>query len=367
MKQAEGVSPGTYGAFGDYRKMIDDKDLDAVIVATPSHWHVLPAIHACQAGKDIYFEKPAATSIGEGRALINACEKNKSILQMGTQQHSWEHYQRAVEIIRSGEIGEVSLVHVWDVGSFYPGFGTPPDQDAPEELDWDSWVGPAPEHAYNPNRFKRHYWFYDYGGAWQVAWGAHHYDIVHWALDVTAPVSAIGLGGKFAFGDDNREWPDTFNGACEYAPGPVAKQGFLMQYTCRSGCKEPIMGKWHGKAFFGTDGVLVIDRQGFEIRQQVHEGKEEVVTKRVASTKKEHDVVRDHVANFFRCMRERERPMASIEVGHNATNPGHLMNIAYRTGRKVQWDAQAEHCIDAPEANAMLTKPYRKPWVLPMS
>lgn len=366
IKQAEGVTPGEYRAFGDYRDMLDDKDLNAVIVAPPTHWHVLPAIHACQAGKDVYLEKPVGTSIGEGRALIKAVRENKRIIQMGTQQHSWEHYQRAVEIIRAGTLGEISLVHVWDVGTFHPGFGSPADQDPPEDLDWNFWLGPAPAHAYNPNRFRYNYWFHDYGGAWQVEWGAHHYDIVHWALDAQAPSSAVGLGNKVAFGDDNREWPDTFSGACEYGRTSVAKQGFLMQYTCRSGCEEPLFGRWHGKAFYGTNGVLILDRSGFEIRSQFRDDRKVVVEEKMASTKAEHDVVRDHVANFFRCMRENETPAASIEVGHRATNPGHLMNIAWRVGRKVTWDADRERVINDPEANLHLKKPYRDPWELPV-
>jgi predicted dehydrogenase len=206
-----------------------------VIVATNEHWHVLPAIHACAAGKDVYLEKPVGTSILEGRALINAARRYDRIVQMGTQQHSWEHYQQAVELIRAGAIGAVSQVHVWDVENQSPGIGSPPDEPAPAELDWDFWLGPSPSVAYNRNRYAHEDWFFDYGGGWQVAWGAHHFDIVHWAMGVTGPVSATGSGGKFAFPGDNRQWPDTFEGTCQYPAGPVAENGFLLTYTAPAG------------------------------------------------------------------------------------------------------------------------------------
>ncbi|GAG33802.1 unnamed protein product, partial [marine sediment metagenome] len=222
-------------AFHDYRELLDDKDIDAVVVATNGHWHVLPTIHACQAGKDVYVEKPLGTSIGEGRAAVAAARKYDRIVQIGTQQRSWEHYRRAAEIIQSGQLGEISEVKVWDYDYFYPGFGSPPDADSPAELDWDLWVGPSPRVDYNPSRYRNHYWFFDYGGAWQLDWGVHHYDIVNWCMGVTEPISAVAMGGRMCFEDSSTEWPDTFSGVLEYAPGPVAKKGFLLQYTFRGG------------------------------------------------------------------------------------------------------------------------------------
>jgi predicted dehydrogenase len=286
---------------------------------------------------------------------------------MGTQQHSWEHYRKAGEIIRSGALGTISNVHVWDVENVHPGLGAPADEPPPRGLDWDFWLGPSPRVPYNRNRYEHAYWFFDYGGAWQVAWGAHHFDIIHWAMRVNAPVEAVATGGRFAFGPDadNREWPDTFVGSCVYPAGPVAKNGFVMHYTCRCGCDQPIMGRTHGKAFYGADAVLVLDRSGFEILSQVRAGKKLVAEQRVASTKKEHEVVQDHVRSFVECVRSRKRPEADIEVGHYATNPGHLMNIAWTVGRRIKWNARDEQIASDREASDLLGKLYRSPWRLP--
>jgi len=351
---------------GDYRKLLDDKAIDAVIVATNAHWHVLPAIHACAAGKDVYLEKPVGTSIGEGRAAIRAARSHNRIIQMGTQQRSWDHYHEAVNIVRSGVLGRISHVHVWDVRNFHPGFGSPPDCPPPAGLDWDFWVGPSPAVPYNPNRCKYHYWFFDYGGGWEVAWGTHHYDIVHWAMGVRGPVAATGVGGKFAFPGGNHQWPDTFDGACEYPPGPVSEKGFLLTYTMRNGSGQPVEGREHGKAFYGTDGTLILNRQGYEIRPETRDDKKVIQEKKRGQTQKEHQAVIRHVRSFIDCLRTRKRPFADIEAGHRATNPGHLMNIAWRLGRRVRWDPQREEVIGDPEAGDLLAKRYRKPWSLPL-
>ena len=364
VKHCVGYSRKTPRAYTDYRDLIDNKDIDLVIVATSIHWHVLPAIDACAAGKDVYLEKPVGTSIGEGRAAVTAARKHGGIVQMGTQQHSWEHYIRAVEIIRSGVLGEISNVHVWDVGNQYPGFGSRAGGTPPPELDWEFYVGPSPMVPYNPNPYDYHDWYFGFGGSWQLAWGVHHCDIVHWAMGVDAPIAATGTGGQFASFDDDREWPDTFNGACEYPPGPVAKNGFLLTYTCRAGCDQPIMGCRQGKAFYGTNGTLVLDRYGFTIYSQSRDGKKLIPEDKMPTTTKEHEVVKKHVASFVDCARSRKRPAADVEVGHRASNPGHLMNIAWRVGRRIRWDPQAERVIDDPEANARVTKPYRAPWSL---
>jgi len=365
--QTEKVGQHKVNSYGDYRRLLDDKGIDAVIVATTAHWHVLPAIDACAAGKDVYLEKPLGHTIVEGRAAVNAARKHDRIVQMGTQQRTWEHYQRAVEIIRSGRLGEISQVHVWDIGNLYPGMGSPPNEPAPTELDWDFWLGPAPKRPYNRNRERNHSWFFDYGGGWQVAWGTHHYDVVHWAMGTDTPISAMASGRKFAFPKDNTERPDTFNGACQYPSCRAASHGFLLSYTARSGCSQPIEGRRHGKAFYGTDGVLVIDRSGFEVRSESRDNRKVIAEESMASTKSEHDVVIDHMRTFVDCVRARRRPAADVEVGHHSTTPGHLMNIAWWLGRRVKWDRKSEQVIDDPKANALLSRRYRAPWSLPQS
>jgi predicted dehydrogenase len=341
--------------YHDYRELLANRDIDAVIVATNGHWHALPTIDACRAGKDVYVEKPLATSIAEGRACVRAARRHNRIVQIGTQQRSWEHYQRAVEIIRSGRLGEVSEVKVWDYENQSPGFGSPRDSAPPPELDWEFWLGPAPRVPYNPNRYTHHYWFFDYGGAWQLDWAVHHYDIVHWAMGVRCPTTAIASGGKLAFANDNRQWPDTFSGVLEYGPGPVARRGFLLQYDFRVGCRAG--ARSHAKAFYGTDASMILDRGGYTITAELRGGRR-VVDQTVGGSAENHAEV------FLRNVRNRRRPSADVEEGHYSSNPGHLLNIAWRVGRKIRWDAEREQVLNDPEANALVSRQYRAPWRL---
>jgi predicted dehydrogenase len=347
-------------AIGDYRKLLERKDIDAVIVATPNHWHVLLTVNACQAGKDVYVEKPLGTSIGEGRAAVEAAKKYGRVVQIGTQQRSWPHYIQAAEVIRSGRLGAICEVKVWDMDDFFPGFGSPPDAAPPKGLDWDLWLGPAPKKAYNPLRYSWHYWWFDYGAGWQVDWAVHHYQIVNWYMGVTSPVSAVGMGGKLSFDNDITEWPDTFSGICQYGPGPVAKKGFVLQYTYRGGCRRE--QRSHGKIFFGSEASMILDRGGYTIRPERGKGGKEETVRPVADG--HVFTLRNHAQVFLDCMRSRRKPPADVEVGHHASNPGHLMNISWRVGRKIVWDGQREQVVNDPEANALVTKPYRAPWKL---
>jgi len=344
--------------YTDFRKLLERKDLDAVIVGTNGHWHVLPTIAACQAGKDVYVEKPLGTSIGEGRAAVEAARKYDRIVQIGTQQASWEHYQRAAEIVRSGKLGEISEVKVWDMDYQYPGYGAPPDGDPPPGLDWDFWVGPSPKQPYNPNKIAKHYWFFDFGGGWQVDWAVHHYQIVNWYLGVTEPIAATALGGFLCFEQPcNTQWPDTFSGVCQYGPGPVAKQGFLLQYTYRGGCRRE--HRSHGKLFFGTEASMIIDRSGYTITAEARGGKK--LGDQIDSFRGRGP---NHAEVFIQNVRNHTKPFADVEVGHHATNPGHLMNIAWRVGRPIRWDGAQEQIVGDEEANALVTKQYRAPWTL---
>lgn len=348
----------------DFRELLERPDIDAVVIATNIHWHVIPMIAACAAGKDVYLEKPVGASVEEGRAALKAAHRYNRIVQMGMQQHSWAHYAEAARLIQSGTLGEISEVHVWDVRRMP--LGSPPDAEPPEGLDWDLWLGPAPEVPYNPNRQFHHDWFFDYSGGWQLAWGAHHMGIVHQVMGVRGPSNVTASGGKYAFAQDNREWPDTFDGACAYSPGPVAKQGFLLRYVCRTGSGIPIYGRHNGKAFHGTEGVLVLNRQGYAIYNEKTEwGQAPEPDRVVVSEKREHDVVNDHVAAFVRCVRDRSQPVIGLEAGHRASNPGHLMNIAWRLGRRIAWDVEQERVRDDEEASRLLSREYRTGWSLP--
>jgi predicted dehydrogenase len=349
-------------AYHDYRKLLDDRDIDAVIVGTNGHWHVLPTIHACQAGKDVYVEKPLGTSIGEGRAAVEAARKYDRVVQIGTQQRSWPHYIQAAELIQSGRLGEISEVKVWDMDYLYPGPGHPPDGDPPKELDWDFWVGPSPQRPYNPNRYAQHYWWFDYGGGWQLDWAVHHYDIVQWCMGVTAPTSAAALGGFMCYEETNIEWPDTFSGICQYGPGPVAKKGFLLQYTFRGGCRRE--HRSHAKCFFGTEASMILDRGGFTITPERGQPGEEETVRNVFTHNIHIESLQAHAQVFLDCVHNRKRSPSDVAVGHCSSNPGHLMNIAWKVGRKISWDAEQERIVGDDEANALVTKQYRPPWKL---
>ncbi len=353
-------------AYHDFRKVIDDKHIDAVIVATQAHWHALPAIAACQAGKDVYLEKPLGNTIGEGRFVIEAAKKYDRIVQIGTQQRSREHYRKAVEIIQSGRLGAISEVKVWDYENWWPSFDSPADCDPPAELDWDFYVGPAPMRAYNPNIYYNYGydWFRLSGAGHQVAWGVHHFDVVNWAMGVEHPQSAVAMGGQFAF-QDNRQWPNTLDAILQYGPGPVAKNGFLLHYTMRIGCRRE--QRSHAKCFFGTDATMLVDRSRISIVAENRRGQKTPAVGNLINPEEEILAAADeyrHSEVFLENIRQHKQPFASAQTGHWATNAGHLMNVSWLAGRSVRWDGAKEQVIDDPEANKFVAKPYRAPWKL---
>ena len=336
--------------YHDFRKLLESKDVDAVVIASTDNWHSFHTIYACRAGKDVYVEKPLGNSVAEGRAAVKAAGKYDRIVQFGAQQRSWEHYHQAAEVIRAGRLGEISEVKVWDNINIHPGPQLTPDCDPPRGLDWDLWLGPAPKVPYNPNRHRNFVWFFDYGGAWQVRWTVHHYDVVNWLMGVEWPISAVGCGGRLCFQQSNIQWPDTFSGVCEYGPGPVAKRGFLLQVTVRNGCRRD--QRCHCKIFCGTEASMILDRSGYTITPERGRGKDESFRGRGEN----------HAELFLENVRNHTKPFGDVETGHYATNPGHLMNVSWRVGRKVRFDGQQEQIIDDPQANALLTRKVRAPW-----
>ena len=352
--------------YNDYRKLLEDKTIDAVIIATNQHWHVLPMIAACQAGKDVYLEKPLGNSIGEGAVAIEAAKKYGRIVQTGTQQRSQQHYREAVELIQSGKLGEISEVRVWDYENYWPGSGSPADCDPPPELDWDFYVGPSPWRAYNPNVYYNYGydWFKVSGAGHQVAWGVHHFDIVLWAMGVKSPKTAFASGGNFAF-EDNHEYPNTFTGTLEFGPGPVSKRGFVLNYTMRTGCRRETRS--HGKCFMGSEASMVLDRAGYSIGPEVKKGQRAIPTtglvnpEQTVPPKDDHDY---HFEVFLNNIRSRRQPEATVETCHYATAVGHLLNISWETGRSIRWDGEKNRVIGDPQGDALVMRPYRAPWKL---
>ncbi|HEV3003846.1 MAG TPA: Gfo/Idh/MocA family oxidoreductase, partial [Pirellulales bacterium] len=209
---------GPVRPFADFRRLLDDRDVQAVVVSTPDHWHALMTMLACAAGKDVYVEKPLTLFVREGRWMIDVARRTGRVVQVGTQQRSGMHYRRARELLAAGKLGRVVSVRMSAFRNIMPGYGSPADCEPPDDLDWEMWLGPAPKRAYNPNRGLYHFrWFWDYSGGQMTNLGQHALDIVHWFLDVQAPSAVSGAGGRFCLAD-NGETPDTQDAIVEY-PG----------------------------------------------------------------------------------------------------------------------------------------------------
>ncbi len=353
-------------AYHDYHRLLEDKNVDAVIIATNQQWHVLTMVAACQAGKDVYLEKPLGNSAGEGPVAIQAARKYGRIVQVGTQQRSQQHYRQAVELIRSGRLGEISEVKVWDYENQSPGPGSPPDCDPPPELDWDFYVGPSPYRAYNPNIYYNYGydWFKVSGAGHQVAWGVHHFDIVLWAMGVNWPDTVYATGGNFAF-ESNHDYPNTFSATLTFGPGPVARRGFVMQYTMRTGCRREMRS--HGKLFIGTEASMLLDRTGYSIVREGRRGAKPAAAGNLVNAEETTPATDDHLYHFelfLENIRRRRPPEANVETCHYATAVGHLMNLSWEAGRSIRWDGRTNSVIGDPAANELVTRPYRAPWKL---
>ncbi len=362
-------------AYRDFRQVLDRKDVDAVLVATPDHWHAIPTVLACQAGKDVYVEKPLAHTIKEGRAMVEAARKYKRVVQAGTQHRSAEHYKQAQQIVQSGELGKVHFVRLWNYVNMSPdGIGRARDTDPPAGLDWDFYLGPAPKVPFNRNRFLGTFrWFWDYAGGFITDWGTHRFDSLHQMMGVDAPRTVSAAGGRFEL-KDGAETPDTLQVTYEY-PGFVLSYEACMLNGQGTGGRTPgkkyyrargTEDRPHGEALYGTNGTLLTDRIGYEVIPELGPARggrssgPRMARKEAAA----QDATDRHVANFIECVRSRQTPAADVEIGHKAAIVAHLGNIAYRTGRKLRWDAAREEIIGDPEASALLGRPARKPWDL---
>ncbi len=335
---------GTCLAVGDYRKLLDSKDVDAVVVSTPDHWHALVAIDACAAGKDVYCEKPLTLFIAEGRALVNAARKNKRIVQTGSQQRSAKEFRQACELVRNGKLGKVQAVKVGIPGVNFKGPGAP-DSDPPAALDYEFWLGPAPKRPYNEKRVHYNFrFFWDYSGGQITNWGAHHLDIAQWGLgmDDSGPVE---IEGKARYNKDGwYEVPEWFEVVYTYANGVTMVCG---------------MSEKGGTTFIGEKGQIHVNRG--TISSDPPE-----ILKEMLTDKDEHLYVStSHHGNWLECIKSRKTPICDVEIGHRSATVCHLGNIAIRTGRKIKWDPVKETIVGDDEAAKMLSRPCREPWKLP--
>jgi predicted dehydrogenase len=351
-------SGGRAKAVKDFREILADKSIDVVCISTPDHWHAYMTVEACKAGKDIYVEKPVCCTVDEGLKMVQAARKYNRVVQSGTMQRSGVHFQRACEIVRTGQLGKVTFVRTWNYGLAKPeGIGNPPDTDPPEGLDWDMWLGPAPKHAFNknrfgvdPNAFSHFRWFWDYAGGMMTDWGIHWLDIVQMAFKEEMPKAVVALGGKYYL-QDNRDTPDTLQVTYEYPSGVIAT------YENRNGNGQSMFNKGGGILFHGTKGTLFVDRS--EYRVVPEPGSELAAVNEKAS----NNTNMAHWANFLECVKTRQKPISDIETGHRSTATCLLGNVALRSGLRIDWDDKTQTARQK-EAARYLKREYRKPWKL---
>ncbi len=338
----------------DFRRVIDRKDIDIVLVATPDHWHALPTIHACQAGKDVFCEKPLANSIGEGHAMVEHARKHKRVVQMGTQWRLSKHHADAIDYVHSGKLGKIRLVRCWCALAWFKDVGKREDGPVPAGVDYDMWLGPAPKRPFNSGRFHFNFrWFWDYSGGLMTDWGVHLLNLAMWGMKCDFPKRVASTGGKFAF-DDIAETPDTQTAIYDYGD-------FGLIWEHQAGTGHGAEGREHGVAFYGLNGTLIVDASGWEVAP---EGKKLEAIKKQRE-EDSHACELRLVADFLDCVRTRQKPAQDIELGHRVSSVAHLGNLAVRTGRSIEYDTANMRVIGNDEANAMITRPYRSPWELP--
>lgn len=338
----------------DFREVLQDPDVDAVVIATPHHWHCPIAIPALKAGKDIYLEKPASHVFQEGRAMVETARKHDRVVQHGTQMRSTEVTFLAAEVLESGILGEIKMTKAWNVQRG-KGLEPKPDAPVPGGVDYERWLGPAPKRAFNPNRFHRSWrWYRDYGNGDMGDDGAHDLDMAQWALGVSTHPVRITAHGSTIDLKGEREYPDNMMMAFQYAEGKV------LLYEDRLWTPYGLHGFDNGNAFYGTEGYMIFSRRGYF---QVYLGrKAEKGPGRSGRDIRQNSAA--NLANFVECVRSRKETNAPAEVAHLTCSLIHLGEIAFRLKRVMEFDPDREIFPKDPEANKMLTKEYRDPWGL---
>jgi predicted dehydrogenase len=358
-KQPSGNKPK---AVRDFREILSDRSIDAVCISTPDHWHAYMTVEACKNGKDVYVEKPLCVTVEEGVKMVEAARKYKRVVQAGTMQRSAVHFQKAAELVRSGQLGRVTMVKTWNYGNTKPeGIGNPPDTAPPANLDWDLWLGPAPKRPFNANRFGvsdndkwfAHFrWFWDYAGGMMTDWGVHWLDIVQMAFNEAMPTTVMALGGKYRL-KDNRETPDTLAVTYEYP-------GMLVTYENREGNRQSMFGKGGGILFCGDQATLYVDRSEYRL---IPEPDSNVAPQEMKPPASGGGGNREHWANFLECIRTRQKPVSDIETCQRSTTTCLLGNIALLSKQRVEFDP-VRWTVSPEAARKMTSREYRAPWKL---
>lgn len=369
---AEAARPRSTEGVLDYRRILDRQDIDAVILATTQHWHGIPFLHAVQANKPVYVEKPLSHTVVEGRAMVEAAARTGLPALMGTQQRSGPHYRKAVELVREGRLGQVALVECFNYSNTGARAGRFADSDPPPGVHWDRWLGPAPQVPFNRARLNNSWWF-DYGGGMLTNWAVHHIDIILWAMNYPAPLAVSASGGKFVV-NDLADTYDTLECNWEFP-------GWLMTYRYRGFNSYHTVWnrrRHHGIIFYGSQATLVVDRFGYELYEEADPGKlvekmegipyldprQRNLVDQAHGTRSEQD---GPYQRLFLDSVKGKRPILepTLAESHAATVCCHLGNISYRVKRRIQWDAKLEKIPGDEGAASLLHKVYRQGYELP--
>ena len=336
----------------DFRRVLDRKDVDIVLIATPDHWHAIPTVMACQAGKDVYVEKPLAKTIDEGRAMLTAAQKHSRIVQMGSQWRSCQHMIEAAEFVKSGKLGKLAMARGWAYLDWLPSVGKPADCPPPAGIDYDMWLGPAPKHAFNPNRFHFNFrWFWDYAGGLMTDWGVHLLNMIFMGTPLEAPKSVVSSGGKYVL-DDNSETPDSQVTTYEFP-------SYMLVWEHKAGLAVGINNHPWGIAWYGTEGTIMMNDAGWEVIPEKRKANLDPEKHKSSGNPRPA-----HMRNFLDCVKSRKQPCLNLELGHQISTVAHLGNIAYRTGSKITWDAEKEKIVGNKDADRLVSVNYRAPWKL---
>lgn len=367
IKEMEGQNAKKVKTYADYRELLDNKDIDIVIIGTPDHWHCKIMVDACEAGKQVYVEKPIANTIEECQIMVQAAKKYNTVVQVGQWQRSGPHYKKAIEIVQSGQLGKIRLVKVWAYQGWMKPVPVLPNTEAPKGVDYKQWLGPAPTRPFNANRFHFNFrWFWDYAGGLMTDWGVHEIDIALYAMKALAPKSIMASGGKLAYPDDASETPDTLQALYEYGD-------FNMQWEHATGIDLGPYQKPEGIAFIGNNATLVLDRGGFEVLYEKERdgyngwGKNKIEPIASMGVPEGVNYLDLHTTNFVAAVRANDPSMLNthIESGSVAAINAQMGNIAYKTGEKLYWNAQNNNFGNNEKANALIKAQYHNGYKLP--
>ncbi len=341
--------------YQDYRNMLENKDLDAVIIGTPDHWHCLMLVDALEAGKHVYVEKPIGNSIAEINIMHRAAGKHPGkMIQVGQWQRSQPHFVDAINFIKTGKLGRIRMCKAWSYVDWKGPVPKVPNTPVPEGVDYNMWLGPAPMRPFNKNRFHATWrWYWEYAGGVMTDWGVHLIDYILYGMGVSVPESVMAIGGKYAFPDDDMVTPDTMTAVYDFRNFTL-----IWEHTIGIG-----LGNWkrpHGMSYVGENGTLVLDRNGWEVLPEKQRMEPVPVQKNVG-------VGLDlHVRNFLDCIKNNtpRKLNAGIDIGKEVALTAQMGNIAFRTGEKVYWD-NAKQSFRSESANKLITPVYNNGWKLP--